>query len=74
MRPLITTIFCCCFIVSIAQKKTVHFSNITNIALLSGSSQNAFGLETINGIKVDKWRFGVGVGMDNYGIKSIPVF
>lgn len=74
MNSLITTIFCCCFIASIAQKKTVRFSNITNVALLKGSSQNAFGLETINGIKIDKWRVGIGVGIDNYGTKSIPVF
>ena len=74
MKTIITTIFCYLFITSIAQKKTIHFSNITNAALLNGSSQSAFGFQTINGIRIDKWRIGVGVGLDNYGIKSIPLF
>jgi hypothetical protein len=57
-----------------AQKKPLKYNNITHIGWLSGSSQNAFALQTINGISLNKWQLGLGVGLDNYGTKSIPVF
>lgn len=57
-----------------AQKKAMKYNNITNIGWLNGSSQNDFTLQTINGITIDKWQLGLGVGLDNYGTKSIPVF
>ncbi len=75
MKKLSIIALCFCSIMALAQsKQKIKFSNITNLGLLNGSSQNAFTLQTINGIKLDKWRFGVGVGVDNYGTKSIPVF
>lgn len=70
---LVALLLLSCALVN-AQKKTIKYNNITNIGWLNGSSQNAFTLQTINGITIDKWQLGVGVGLDNYGTKSIPVF
>lgn len=70
---LLTLILFACTVAN-AQKKAIKYNNITNIGWLNGSSQNAFTLQTINGIKIDKWQLGLGVGLDNYGTKSIPVF
>lgn len=70
---LVALLLLSCALVN-AQKKTIKYNNITNIGWLGGSSQNAFTLQTINGIKIDKWQLGIGVGLDNYGTKSIPVF
>lgn len=70
---LLTLILLACTLAN-AQKKPIKYNNITNIGWLNGSSQNAFTLQTINGITIDQWQLGLGVGLDNYGTKSIPVF
>lgn len=72
MKIVLLILFCgsCC--TAIAQKK-VYFSSNTNIGLLAGEAQTTTSFQTINGIKIDKWRLGIGTGIDNYGIKSIPL-
>ncbi len=58
-----------------AQKKTkISYLNTTGIGILSGQQQNSFTVQTINGVKWDKWSAGIGVALDNYANKSIPVF
>lgn len=74
MRYKLLTLLLLVTVVANAQKKAIKYSNITSVGWLTGSSQGVFTIQTINGIKVDKWRVGVGVGIDNYGTKSIPVF
>jgi len=58
-----------------AQQKTViGYTNITEAGVLHGKSQTAFNVQTINGITFNQTSIGLGVGLDNYGYKSIPVF
>jgi hypothetical protein len=56
-----------------AQSK-FRFENNNEIGLLSGSSKNALQLQTINGIGYKTFSLGVGVGIDNYYFKTIPLF
>lgn len=56
-----------------AQSK-LKFANNNLVGLLSGSSSNALQLQTINGVSYKTFSFGIGVGIDNYYFKTIPVF
>ncbi|MBS1935121.1 MAG: hypothetical protein JST96_14055, partial [Bacteroidetes bacterium] len=41
---------------------------------MEGQAGSAFQLQTINGIKYKSWFGGIGVGLDFYRIRSIPLF
>jgi hypothetical protein len=56
-----------------AQQK-IQYSSITTIGGLYGSSDNAVSLQQICGVQIKKTAIGIGVGIDNYAYKSIPVF
>jgi len=57
------------------QKRTLlKFSSINSLGLLNGQAQSAFTLQTINGVKYKTWFAGLGVSIDPYGYRSIPVF
>jgi len=51
-----------------------RFRSISQVGLLVGQSRPAFQLQTINGLAYKGCTVGVGVGMDNYYFKTIPVF
>lgn len=56
-----------------AQHK-VKFTSTNLAGILMGSSEPAFQVQSINGIRSKDFSAGIGVGMDNYYYKSIPVF
>lgn len=56
------------------QIKKIKFSSINQVGLLSGGRGEAFMLQTINGIKKEKWFAGMGTGLDFYGERTIPLF
>lgn len=58
---------------AIAQSK-IKFKSINQFGLLAGASENAFQLQTINGISYNTFSAGIGVGFDNYYFKTIPLF
>jgi hypothetical protein len=55
-------------------KKAITFSSINSIGLINGSKNEALAVETINGIKKDKWFAGAGVGIDYYFYRTAPLF
>lgn len=55
------------------QNQKIKFSSVNQAGLLSGSRGEAFMVQTINGIKKDKWFAGVGIGLDYYGARTIPL-
>lgn len=63
---------------SSAQQKTLpsqwQFHSINNVGLLEGETGSAFQLQTINGAQYESWFGGVGLGLDFYRIRSIPLF
>lgn len=56
-----------------AQQK-LKFTSINVAGLLTGSSEPALQLQTINGVRYKDFTAAIGIGMDNYYFKSIPVF
>ena len=74
-RIFLITPFLVLFIVkATGQNKQIQFSSINQVGLLSGSSGEAFMLQTINGLKKDKWFAGAGTGLDFYRERTIPLF
>ncbi|NII27726.1 hypothetical protein HB364_21770 [Pseudoflavitalea sp. X16] len=50
------------------------FSSINQVGLLTGETGSYFLAQTINGIKYKTWFAGVGVGLDFYKVRGVPVF
>ena len=61
---------------SFGQKKsTVYkFHSINNISLLNGDNEVSAGLQSINGFQKGNLFAGVGVGLDYYIYRSVPLF
>jgi hypothetical protein len=61
-----------------AQKKDAarpwQFHSINNIGLIEGQKGSAFQLQTINGAQYKSWFAGVGIGLDYYRFRTIPLF
>ncbi|HEY4967411.1 MAG TPA: hypothetical protein VII28_13495 [Puia sp.] len=62
----------------LAQQKTLsnpwHFQSFVNVGLLEGQTGSAFLLQTINGACYKSWFAGVGLGLDYYRVRTIPLF
>jgi hypothetical protein len=63
---------------SSAQQKSLpaqwQFHSINSVGLLEGETGSAFQLQTLNGAQYKSWFAGVGIGLDFYRIRSIPLF
>ena len=55
-------------------KKPLQFRSINSAGLIEGQAGSAFQLETINGVKYKSWFGGIGVGLDYYRYRTIPLF
>jgi hypothetical protein len=58
----------------VKSENNVHFSSVVNAGLLSGQNGESFSIQTANGINYKSWFAGVGVGVDYYGERSVPLF
>ena len=56
-----------------AQKK-ISFSSQNYLGVLMGENIAKPQLQTINGVKINKWFAGIGTGIDWYYQRSVPVF
>jgi hypothetical protein len=71
---LITIVgFINCFAQQNAANK-FQFHSINSIGLMEGETGSVFQLQTINGFQKKSWFAGVGVGLDYYRLRSIPLF
>ena len=63
-------------IFSFGQKKkpAYRFHSINNISLLNGDNEVSAGLQSINGFQKNNLFAGVGVGLDYYLYRSVPLF
>jgi hypothetical protein len=55
-------------------KQRYYFSSVNEVGLLTGSKGEAVTVQTTNGFKKGKSFAGVGVGLDFYGYRTIPLF
>ena len=64
--------------ISSAQEKSLSgqwkFHSINNAGLLEGETGSAFQVQTVNGVQYKSWFAGLGLGLDLYRIRSIPLF
>ena len=59
------------------QKTTAHtwqFHSVNNIGLLEGQVGSAFQIQSINGMQYQSWYAGIGLGLDFYRYRTIPLF
>jgi len=63
-------------IFSFAQTKTTNykFHSINNLSFLNGENEVSVGLQSVNGFQKGSWFGGVGVGLDYYIHRSVPLF
>lgn len=59
---------------SAADKQKIKFSSINQAGLLVGANKEAAMVQTINGIRKDKWFAGFGAGIDFYVERGVPLF
>ena len=75
---LLLFVLICSVNVSLAQDKTSirpwQFHSINNIGLLEGQTGSSFQMQTINGVQYRSWFGGVGLGLDFYRFRTIPLF
>jgi hypothetical protein len=57
-----------------AQKKKIHFQSVNQFAMVGGESHMNTAFQTINGINFSNWFSGIGIGIDNYRYKTLPLF
>ncbi|MFI5156668.1 MAG: hypothetical protein ACHQEM_10805 [Chitinophagales bacterium] len=50
------------------------FHSYNLLGLLEGEAGSAFQLQTVNGVQHGSWFTGLGVGIDNYQFRSVPLF
>lgn len=70
---LITSVCLMLYINNWAQKKPV-FHSINQFGVTTGSSGESFSVQTINGIKYKQYSAGVGIGLDWYSTRTVPIF
>ncbi len=58
---------------STAENK-IKFSSINQVGLLVGAAKESAIVQTINGIRKDKWFAGFGAGIDFYVERGVPLF
>jgi hypothetical protein len=59
---------------SLPAKKKFIFHSIIQTGLLEGESTTALQFQSINGIQYKTWFGGIGIGIDHYHIRTVPVF
>jgi hypothetical protein len=51
-----------------------NYHSINNVAVLKGGSDASLQLQTISGVQYKNFFGGIGVGLDNYYFKTVPLF
>jgi hypothetical protein len=55
-------------------KKKFTFHSVTEAGLLEGEGSSAFQLKSVNGLQYKTWFGGIGVALDHYNIRTVPLF
>jgi hypothetical protein len=78
-KPIgLTILFSLAMHIGLAQEKYANnkwmFHSINQVGLLEGENVSAFQIQTINGAQYKSWFAGIGIGLDDYRFRSIPLF
>lgn len=75
---LIITLCCFSITICVAQQKkentSILFHSINQTGLLNGQQSSACQIQTINGFQYKSWFGGIGIGLDYYRFRGIPLF
>jgi hypothetical protein len=75
MKPVfIALLFVMVTFRSLAQKKNVQFQSINLVGIVGGEKEVGYAYQSINGIKFSNWFSGIGIGVDDYRYKTLPLF
>jgi hypothetical protein len=55
-------------------KNKIVFHSINQLGLVEGQGGHALQIQTVNGIKIKSFFTGIGIGIDEYHTRSIPLF
>ena len=74
----VRVIFCALLLISTlflsAQGNKLRFQSSLASGLLMGEGDPGFQVQAINGVKYKTWSAGIGVGLDYYHTRTVPVF
>jgi hypothetical protein len=59
---------------TLQQNSRWHFQSVNGVGWLHGKTNNALQLQTVNGLRRGRWFIGIGTGVDDYRLRSIPLF
>lgn len=70
------TILLCCTGAAQSEKNRSHtqYTSLISAGLLTGEAGQSLSVETINGLRKSSWTAGVGIGLDFYEKRSVPLF
>jgi hypothetical protein len=71
---LVTVLILQAFVVAAQKNNRVQYTSYTAAGILAGKSPVAFTIQTVNGVSYHKWFLGAGFGLDNYYMKTLPLF
>jgi hypothetical protein len=79
MRNKILSLLLCCFcLCSVCaqgvKKKSYSFHSINSLALINGSNGVTAAMQSVNGFTKGPWFAGIGLGLDYYQYRTIPLF
>ncbi len=76
MRVKIILCVCllCTSLLTRAQSNKIKFQSSIATGLLVGEGGPAFQIQTVNGVIYKSWSAGIGVGLDYYHTRGVPVF
>jgi hypothetical protein len=57
-----------------SQKQKLKFHSINTAGLAIGQSENNAIIQSVNGVALSTWYYGVGIGIDYYKYRTMPLF
>lgn len=67
-------IACTCFSQTQKIHKSVKFASLNQAGLLSGANGESGNVQSVNGLRLGSWFLGLGLGIDYYQERSVPLF
>ena len=78
MKRIIILLICCFSLCSsraqVGKKKIYQFHSINSLGLINGNNGVSAAIQTVNGFTKGPWFAGIGLGLDYYQYRTVPVF
>lgn len=74
MKRLVLFLLSMVICASVYSQERARLSSQNYAGILAGASTADFQVQTVNGVAFKNWFTGIGVGIDYYSVRSIPLF